>query len=138
MPGRLWSAVLRSGQSARLSEGRLGKREKHTLAKNAGSSRNIDLNFQSLTKSSGRLKNFFEKLLTFCNAYNIINALQKVGDKLSPRTGRPKVDNPKSVNYTIRIDAATETRLREYCQKHNISRGEAIRQGIHLLLAQEK
>ena len=63
---------------------------------------------------------------------------EKWGDKMSPRTGRPKVDNPKGVNLTIRLDPETEKALREYCKKHNISRGEAIRQGIHLLLAAEK
>lgn len=57
---------------------------------------------------------------------------------MSPRTGRPKTDNPKSVNYTVRLDADTEKRLKDYCEKHEISRGEAIRQGIHLLLAKEK
>lgn len=57
---------------------------------------------------------------------------------MSPRTGRPKVDNPKGVNLTIRLDPETEKSLREYCEKHNISRGEAIRQGIHLLLATKK
>ena len=56
---------------------------------------------------------------------------------MSPRTGRPRSENPKSVNYSIRIDVETENRLREYCKKHGITRGEAIRQGIHLLLAQK-
>lgn len=53
---------------------------------------------------------------------------------MSPRTGRPKADNPKDVKYSIRLDAETERLLIEYCQKHNITKGEAIRQGIHLLL----
>lgn len=57
---------------------------------------------------------------------------------MSPRTGRPKVDNPKGINLTIRIDPETEQRLQDYCQKNNISRGEAIRQGIHLLLETKK
>lgn len=57
---------------------------------------------------------------------------------MSPRTGRPKVDNPKGINLTIRLDPDTEKRLQEYCEKHHISKGEAIRKGIHLLLAQEK
>jgi hypothetical protein len=57
---------------------------------------------------------------------------------LSPRTGRPKSENPKSVNYTIRLDIETERKLQEYCAKHNISRGEAIRRGVHLLLAQQE
>ena len=57
---------------------------------------------------------------------------------MSPRTGRPKVDNPKDVKLTIRLDLETEKKLQEYCNVHNISRGEAIRQGIHLLLQQKK
>lgn len=57
---------------------------------------------------------------------------------MSPRTGRPKADNPKSVNLTIRLDSETENLLRQYCETHKITRGEAIRQGIHLLLTQKK
>lgn len=53
---------------------------------------------------------------------------------MSPRTGRPKVDKPKDVKYSIRIDGDTEEKLKAYCEKHSISKGEAIRQGIHLLL----
>ncbi|WP_294475472.1 ribbon-helix-helix protein, CopG family [uncultured Intestinimonas sp.] len=57
---------------------------------------------------------------------------------MSPRTGRPKADNPQNIRFSIRLDAATEKRLQEYCKAHSITRAEAIRQGIHLLLAQEK
>lgn len=57
---------------------------------------------------------------------------------MSPRTGRPKVDNPKNINYSVRLDAETEKLLQEYCLKHGITKGEAIRQGIYLLLAQKK
>ena len=64
--------------------------------------------------------------------------LRKVGDGLSPRTGRPKAENPKCVSYSIRLDVETEHRLRAYCQEHNITRGEAIRQGIELLLEGKK
>ena len=81
---------------------------------------------------------FLFTLLTFCVSTFIINACQKVGGDLSPRTGRPKAENPKCVNYSIRIDVRTEQRLREYCQEHNITRGEAVRQGIELLLEQKK
>ena len=56
---------------------------------------------------------------------------------MSPRTGRPKAENPKDTRFSIRLDAETETRLAEYCEKHSISKGEAIRQGIHLLLTQK-
>ncbi len=57
---------------------------------------------------------------------------------MSPRMGRPKVENPKEINLTIRLDPETDKRLLEYCIENNISKGEAIRQGIQLLLAQKK
>jgi len=63
---------------------------------------------------------------------------QKVGDELSPRTGRPKAENPKAIKYSIRLDSNTEAKLQSYCEKHGITKGEAIRQGIHLLLDQQK
>lgn len=57
---------------------------------------------------------------------------------MSPRTGRPKSENPKDIRYSIRLDAETEERLAKYCEENNITKGEAIRNGIHLLLGQNK
>lgn len=56
---------------------------------------------------------------------------------MSP-AGRPKAENPKQARFSIRLDAETEKRLEEYCAIHGITKGEAIRRGIHLLLSQEK
>ncbi|MDE6903648.1 MAG: CopG family transcriptional regulator [Lachnospiraceae bacterium] len=56
---------------------------------------------------------------------------------MSP-VGRPKADKPKDVRFSIRLDAETEEKLQTYCLKHNITKGEAIRQGIYLLLQQKK
>ena len=56
---------------------------------------------------------------------------------MSP-AGRPKVDNPKSDRFSIRLDKETELKLRLYCKKYNLTKGEAIRRGIHLLLEKEK
>jgi len=56
---------------------------------------------------------------------------------LSPRTGRPKAEKPKTVNYSIRLDVETEAKLQQYCKENNITKGEAIRRGIHLLLAKK-
>ena len=53
---------------------------------------------------------------------------------MSPRTGRPKAENPKNNDLKVRIDTETLKRLDSYCDKHGITRAEAIRQGIHLLL----
>lgn len=53
---------------------------------------------------------------------------------MSPRTGRPKIDNPKNIDVKVRFDKELHDRLQEYCQLHDITRTEAIRQGIQLLL----
>ncbi|WP_122788838.1 CopG family transcriptional regulator [Intestinibacillus sp. Marseille-P6563] len=57
---------------------------------------------------------------------------------MSPRTGRPKAENPLNVNLKVRFDQETNNRLLDYCEKHGVTRTEAIRRGIHLLLEQEK
>lgn len=57
---------------------------------------------------------------------------------MSPRTGRPKVENPKRNDVKVRLDDETSKRLDEYCAEHGVTRAEAIRKGIHLLLAQKK
>ena len=56
---------------------------------------------------------------------------------MSP-AGRQKADNPKSTRFSIRIDTETEKRLEEYCKENGITKGEAIRKGIHVLLDSKK
>ena len=56
---------------------------------------------------------------------------------MSP-AGRPKAEKPKEIRYSVRLDLETETKLKEYCEEHGITRGEAFRKGIHLLLSQKK
>ena len=55
-----------------------------------------------------------------------------------PRTGRPKADNPKRNDIKVRLDDQTSKKLDEYCSVHKITRAEAIRRGIHLLLEKQK
>lgn len=57
---------------------------------------------------------------------------------MSPRTGRPKVDNPINIRTSVRLDAETDNRLNEYCKAHGITKGEAVRKGVHLLLDQKE
>lgn len=57
---------------------------------------------------------------------------------MSPRTGRPKTDNPLSVDVKVRIDAETNDELLKFAKKHNISRTEVIRKGIRLVLDSDK
>jgi predicted transcriptional regulator len=54
------------------------------------------------------------------------------------RTGRPRAENPKSNRFSIRLDDETQEKLDNYCREHQISKGEAIRRGIHLLLKKQK
>lgn len=56
---------------------------------------------------------------------------------MSPKMGRPKAENPQNIRFSIRLDVETDRRLQEYCKAHGITRAEAIRSGIHLLLAQK-
>lgn len=52
---------------------------------------------------------------------------------MSPRTGRPKIDNPKSERITVRLDNEKVAILKEYCDQEQVERGEAIRRGIEKL-----
>ncbi len=57
---------------------------------------------------------------------------------MSPQMGRPKIENPKKNDIKVRIDDQTLELLDEYCNAHGLTRAETIRQGILLLLAQQK
>lgn len=53
---------------------------------------------------------------------------------MSPRTGRPKLENPNNKRFSVCVDAKTLKQLEDYCLKHGITKGEAVRHGIQLLL----
>lgn len=57
---------------------------------------------------------------------------------MSSRTGRPKVDNPINIRTSVRLDKETDDKLNQYCIEHGITKGEAIRKGVHLLLREKK
>lgn len=80
-----------------------------------------------------------KKDLTFCATIIIIFIVaQKVGDGLSPRTGRPKSERPKGIEVKARIDKETDKRLQDYCEKHGKTRTDVVREGIELVLGKEK
>ena len=56
---------------------------------------------------------------------------------MNSQIGRPKVDNPKDVEVTVRFDKQTNKSLIEYCERKNITRAEAVRRGVDLLLSKE-
>lgn len=52
---------------------------------------------------------------------------------MSPRTGRPKSDNPKSERITVRLDSECSMTLNAYCEQEQVEKAEAIRRGISKL-----
>lgn len=57
---------------------------------------------------------------------------------MSPRTGRPKVQSPKTIEIKARIDKKTNDKLNQYCEKHNVTRTYVVRKGIEKVLGNEK
>ncbi len=57
---------------------------------------------------------------------------------MSPRTGRPKSDNPKSNPIHVRLDEETKEILEDYSNQEKIAKTEGIRRGIHRLKANIK
>nr|DAE29732.1 MAG TPA: hypothetical protein [virus sp. ctJLD79] len=55
---------------------------------------------------------------------------------MSPRTGRPKAENPKDVQLKIRADAQTMQDLEFCCQKLNKTKSDVIRLGIQKVKAE--
>lgn len=53
------------------------------------------------------------------------------------KMGRPPSKKPLTVEYGVRFDVETEMKLRHYCEKHNVSKGEAIRRGVKMLCKNE-
>ncbi|MDE6103451.1 MAG: hypothetical protein K2F60_02875 [Oscillospiraceae bacterium] len=49
---------------------------------------------------------------------------------MSPRTGRPKIENPKSERITVRLDNESSETLKAYCKQENVEKAEAVRRGI--------
>lgn len=56
---------------------------------------------------------------------------------MSPRTGRPPLEHPKDITVKGRIDAETNAKLKAYCDKHNVTITDVIRQGIEMVLEKE-
>lgn len=52
---------------------------------------------------------------------------------MSPKTGRPKIDNPMTERITVRLDKNSLETLRLYCEKNKVEKAEAIRHAISKL-----
>ena len=57
---------------------------------------------------------------------------------MSPRTGRPKSENPLTERVNIRLTVEEAKELDEYCERHDTSRAEVAREGIKKVLADEQ
>lgn len=56
---------------------------------------------------------------------------------MSPRTGRPKAEKPKSKDIKVRVDEEALRKLDKYCKEQSVTRAEAIRRGIHFILTEK-
>ncbi len=45
---------------------------------------------------------------------------------MSPRTGRPKSEKPKTIEVKARIDEETNNKLNDYCEKNKVTRTDAM------------
>lgn len=55
---------------------------------------------------------------------------------MSPRTGRPKAENPKDIQLKIRADRNTINDLDFCCEKLDKTRSDIIRMGIQKVKAE--
>ena len=53
---------------------------------------------------------------------------------MSPRTGRPKSENPKKTSLTLRLSADEAKEIQDCADKLKLSRTETIMKGIRILL----
>lgn len=49
------------------------------------------------------------------------------------RTGRPKTEDPRNKNLTVRINKETETFLNEYSKEEKVSKSETVHRGLKSL-----
>lgn len=57
---------------------------------------------------------------------------------MSPRTGRPKSDNPKSTQIAVRLDEQTLEKLDKVAVRNSETRVQTIRRGIEKLYSELK
>lgn len=57
---------------------------------------------------------------------------------MSPRTGRPKAENPKSERVAARLDSETVKKLDELVEQKQSTRSEIIREGIERVYEDNK
>lgn len=54
------------------------------------------------------------------------------------RTGRPRLENPRSEGVFIRLTEDEHTDIKEYASKYNLTITQTLVEGFHALKKQEK
>ncbi len=57
---------------------------------------------------------------------------------MSPKMGRPKIDNPKEFDVKVRFDKETHEKILKYSEENNLTKADTIRKGVNLLLGKRK
>ena len=57
---------------------------------------------------------------------------------MSLKMGRPREENPNTINLTVMIYSKLNKKLTAYCEEKNISKGEVVRNGIEMVLGKKK
>ena len=54
-----------------------------------------------------------------------------------PRTGRPKVDDPRDHKLSVRFSDKQLARLEAYCKRHNLKKAQVLMKGFEELERQD-
>lgn len=57
---------------------------------------------------------------------------------MSPRTGRPKADNPKDIVIRCRISKELNERIERYCSEHRVTKTEVMIKGIESVIKNKR
>lgn len=57
---------------------------------------------------------------------------------MSPRTGRPKLEDPNNIRTSVNLNRDLKEKLEAFSKKNEITVGEAIRLAIRKLVAENK
>ena len=55
-----------------------------------------------------------------------------------PRTGRPKLNDPRSNQISVRFSEAQLARLSAYCARHGLKKAQALMKGFEELEKQDR
>ena len=49
------------------------------------------------------------------------------------KMGRPHIECPRNHTFSVKIDKVMLSQLEEDCKKHNMNKGEVVRQGLNIV-----